>query len=562
MSQNFEHGDLVWARVPSYPWWPGEIYDEHDASVSPTVRSEKPSTDAYLVHFINELHDEFYWFKANDSGLLPYLCDKCDKLEHQAKAFTDSNLMWSINEIRARMGKAPIEKPASNKRKRESTASKKKAAASPKGKKTPVTPVDPPKKKRKISAEESQLQVEPVVKSASKQKKRVLDSPTAASNEVSMEQIMDTEASALGDNEASEPPVAPKPVPPPRKIVKTTLAAAGSQSNSPSPVPSSANRMVEKEQISDDELRDLHNQLTDAEQQKNESQQIYVLKYIDERCIIGISQLRKIKIARDISQLRKSNNEQIKRLATVITSRFKSIVKRMTDNNNVVGGGQNNNDKSRTVAKDTPSAARGDSQSQSQGDEDTESSSAELSKEEKAAIVKDIKERVDMQSLDPLRAYFRVQIASVLATQKSKIENSLTIACKIEEAVYSNHMKQTGANKSQYKSQLNSIKFNLRDTNNPDFCRNVESGAISADKLAIMKSQDMASKEIQQRRRDIKKEEIRKSTVAKAEARAGGLFKCFKCKSDKVHTYELQTRSADEPMTVFCSCICGHRWRM
>ena len=40
-----------------------------------------------------------------------------------------------------------------------------------------------------------------------------------------------------------------------------------------------------------------------------------------------------------------------------------------------------------------------------------------------------------------------------------------------------------------------------------------------------------------------------------------GMFKCGKCKCKKVTYYQMQTRSADEPATNFCSCACGHRWR-
>tara|TARA_Y100000741_G_scaffold365120_1_gene359285 strand:+ start:219 stop:722 length:504 start_codon:yes stop_codon:yes gene_type:complete len=39
-------------------------------------------------------------------------------------------------------------------------------------------------------------------------------------------------------------------------------------------------------------------------------------------------------------------------------------------------------------------------------------------------------------------------------------------------------------------------------------------------------------------------------------------FTCSKCKSKKCTHYQLQTRSADEPMTTFVTCInCGNRWR-
>ena len=41
-----------------------------------------------------------------------------------------------------------------------------------------------------------------------------------------------------------------------------------------------------------------------------------------------------------------------------------------------------------------------------------------------------------------------------------------------------------------------------------------------------------------------------------------GAFKCGKCKSMKTTYYQLQTRSADEPMTTFVTCHnCNNRWK-
>jgi DNA-directed RNA polymerase subunit M/transcription elongation factor TFIIS len=40
-------------------------------------------------------------------------------------------------------------------------------------------------------------------------------------------------------------------------------------------------------------------------------------------------------------------------------------------------------------------------------------------------------------------------------------------------------------------------------------------------------------------------------------------FKCKRCKSRKCYYYELQTRSGDEPMTVFVTCTtCMFKWRV
>tara|TARA_Y100000590_G_scaffold470162_1_gene662450 strand:- start:913 stop:1422 length:510 start_codon:yes stop_codon:yes gene_type:complete len=43
---------------------------------------------------------------------------------------------------------------------------------------------------------------------------------------------------------------------------------------------------------------------------------------------------------------------------------------------------------------------------------------------------------------------------------------------------------------------------------------------------------------------------------------ATDIFECGRCKQKKCLYYQLQTRSADEPMTTFVTCVnCGNRWK-
>jgi transcription elongation factor S-II len=83
---------------------------------------------------------------------------------------------------------------------------------------------------------------------------------------------------------------------------------------------------------------------------------------------------------------------------------------------------------------------------------------------------------------------------------------------------------------------------------------------IKAHELAFMSHQEMnedrwkALIELQQ----IKEEN---KYTPKIEASTDD-FTCFKCKSKECTHYQLQTRSADEPMTTFVTCIrCSNRWK-
>lgn len=56
--------------------------------------------------------------------------------------------------------------------------------------------------------------------------------------------------------------------------------------------------------------------------------------------------------------------------------------------------------------------------------------------------------------------------------------------------------------------------------------------------------------------------EMRKEYLTKEMTNQEGFFTCNRCKSKKTTYYQLQTRSADEPMTTFVSCLnCDKNWK-
>lgn len=132
------------------------------------------------------------------------------------------------------------------------------------------------------------------------------------------------------------------------------------------------------------------------------------------------------------------------------------------------------------------------------------------------------------------------------------------LAAQIEDAIYQ-EFKSTDI---KYKTRLRSRISNLKDQKNPDLRRNVLCGNIAADRIASMSAEEMASAELKEIRKALTKESIREHQLSKVGGTETDMFVCGKCKGKNCTYTQVQTRSADEPMTTFVLCNeCGNRWK-
>ncbi|KAJ8017266.1 hypothetical protein DPEC_G00016030 [Dallia pectoralis] len=114
----------------------------------------------------------------------------------------------------------------------------------------------------------------------------------------------------------------------------------------------------------------------------------------------------------------------------------------------------------------------------------------------------------------------------------------------------------------KYKSRLRSRISNLKDQKNPDLRRNVLAGNISAERIANMAAEEMASAELKEMRKALTKDAIREHQLSKVGGTETDMFQCGKCRGKNCTYTQVQTRSADEPMTTFVLCNgCGNRWK-
>jgi DNA-directed RNA polymerase subunit M/transcription elongation factor TFIIS len=108
----------------------------------------------------------------------------------------------------------------------------------------------------------------------------------------------------------------------------------------------------------------------------------------------------------------------------------------------------------------------------------------------------------------------------------------------------------------RYKQRLLSVLFNLK--NNPELVKKVK----PKDLETLTPGQMWPDGPMGTAERKIREKEMAMAMAkAKNDEEYEGILTCPKCKSKKTSYFQMQCRSADEPMTNFCNCICGHRWK-
>lgn len=114
-----------------------------------------------------------------------------------------------------------------------------------------------------------------------------------------------------------------------------------------------------------------------------------------------------------------------------------------------------------------------------------------------------------------------------------------------------------------YLSKVRSIYSNLKSDSyiqNNNFLTLVKNGKIDIKNIATMNVYDIFPENWKETL-ELKSKKDKLKYELKPEAMTDA-FKCRKCGSRSTSYYEVQTRSADEPMTQFITCLdCNNRWK-
>ena len=153
----------------------------------------------------------------------------------------------------------------------------------------------------------------------------------------------------------------------------------------------------------------------------------------------------------------------------------------------------------------------------------------------------------------------------------SKLDNIIKnnkISTNLEKGIFNYSLKQCEEKKLIkkwsneyfiiiYIQKLKTILFNI---SNEDLYNRIINKEIKSHEIAFMSHQELRP-DLWDELLELKKIKDENKFKPNIEASTDD-FTCGKCKSKKCTFYQLQTRSADEPMTTFVTCLdCGNRFK-
>ncbi|CAL1408109.1 unnamed protein product [Linum trigynum] len=169
---------------------------------------------------------------------------------------------------------------------------------------------------------------------------------------------------------------------------------------------------------------------------------------------------------------------------------------------------------------------------------------------------------------DPTRNKIREQLCEALCRVSGEVSPELSsrvnacdpvsVAVSLESVMFASWGGSTGDQRAKYRS----LMFNIKDAKNPDFRRKVLLGQWTPEQVVSLSSAEMASDARQKENEKIEAKALFDCELGSAPMATTDQFKCGKCGQRKCKYHQMQTRSADEPMTTYVTCVnCDNRWK-
>ncbi|KAI9922513.1 hypothetical protein PsorP6_000935 [Peronosclerospora sorghi] len=260
--------------------------------------------------------------------------------------------------------------------------------------------------------------------------------------------------------------------------------------------------------------------------------------------------LKETKIGHTVGKLRKHENEKIASLARLLVKSWKNMALSPRDPPEL-----ERKPSSKTLVSHTASNV---------GSNGLDSASKpEVSRVSSLSFIP--------AGLDKVRATVRTKLKEILEGSEGGDPGQVAAAVEVAMA-RAYHMGAPGEQKKEYMAKYRQLSFNLRK--NGELRQNLLDDSVSGDQLVKMTAEELATEEKRAQIEKLRDDAFQEARLDWAEANhekiqkqtgtegTKGLFTCGRCKSSKTSNTQKQTRSADEPMTVFVMCHnCGNRWK-
>ncbi|GCF00349.1 RNA polymerase II elongation factor [Zygosaccharomyces mellis] len=276
----------------------------------------------------------------------------------------------------------------------------------------------------------------------------------------------------------------------------------------------------------------------------NDETVLDILKSLEKEVVPTEKLLRETKVGVEVNKFKKSQNAEIVRIVKRMISSWKETI----------------NKSKKAKMQSQPQQA-----STSQSPSSQQLSPTEPRKQDKFVSSKPRNSKNDGVDTNihnhKLRDMVIRALYDALAKESEHPPSSVLDSAKsIEEEM--NKLNNCDENEKAYKDKYRIIYSNIISKNNPDLKHKITNGDVTPQYLVSCDPKELAPEHLKKKLEEIAKQNLHNAQGATIQRSITDRFTCGKCKEKKVSYYQLQTRSADEPLTTFCTCeSCGNRWK-
>lgn len=302
------------------------------------------------------------------------------------------------------------------------------------------------------------------------------------------------------------------------------------------------------------ESREVIAQVKNLEKSKAKDEVVLeILQTLEKEVIPTEKLLRETKVGVEVNKFKKSSNPEIAKLVKKMINSWKDAI---------------NKSKRAKQQQQQQQQSQQPTQGQAQLQNNTSSTSSnnpEPRKHDKFISTKPRNSRNDGVDTNIYNHKLRDMVVKALYDALAKDsehppKSILQTSKSIETEMYK--LNNCDEDEKSYKDKYRIIYSNMISKNNTDLKHKINNGDISPFYLVNCDSKELAPEHLKKKIEEISKQNLYNAQGATVERSVTDRFTCGKCKEKKVSYYQLQTRSADEPLTTFCTCeVCGNRWK-